>query len=114
MQKNGSAPSSQYVVGENHLAMIVRNTHEDNRVFSSNKGGVGKTSMVYPSRMDVPRLGHCVLAVDLDPAVESDEHLSADESELEKLWPEGNILTPSLVQWIHSSKLARYPILQAD
>lgn len=54
--------------------------------FFNNKGGVGKTSLVYHLAWMYARLGVRVVAVDLDPQA----NLTAaflDEDELEELWP---------------------------
>lgn len=51
----------------------------------NNKGGIGKTTLAYHLAHMLQRLGHRVLAVDLDPQA----NLTAaffDEDELEKLW----------------------------
>jgi cellulose biosynthesis protein BcsQ len=56
--------------------------------FFNNKGGVGKTSLVYHLAWKYADLGYGVIAADLDPQV----NLSAaflDEERLEELWPEG-------------------------
>ncbi len=56
--------------------------------FFNNKGGVGKTSLVYHLAWMFSELGLRVLAVDLDPQA----NLSAmflEESELEGFWPDG-------------------------
>lgn len=55
--------------------------------FFNNKGGVGKTSLVYHTAWMLADLGHRVVAADLDPQA----NLSAaclDEERLEQLWPE--------------------------
>lgn len=55
--------------------------------FFNNKGGVGKTTLVYHVAWMCSDLGHKVLAVDLDPQ----SNLTAmflDEDDLEILWPE--------------------------
>lgn len=55
--------------------------------FFNNKGGVGKTSLVYHLAWRYAQLGVRVVAVDLDPQA----NLTAaflDEDELEQLWPE--------------------------
>lgn len=55
--------------------------------FFNNKGGVGKTTLVYHVAWMCAELGQSVLAVDLDPQ----SNLSSmflDDSRLEKLWPE--------------------------
>lgn len=57
-------------------------------VFFNNKGGVGKTSMVFHLAWMFRDMGHSVLAVDLDPQSNLTS-IFLDESELEKLWPEG-------------------------
>ncbi|MDA8376569.1 MAG: ParA family protein [Planctomycetia bacterium] len=55
--------------------------------FFNNKGGVGKTSMVYHLAWMLRDLGYSVLAVDLDPQSNLTS-IFLEESELEKLWPE--------------------------
>jgi chromosome partitioning protein len=57
--------------------------------FFNNKGGVGKTSMVYHLAWMFRDMGRSVLAVDLDPQSNLTS-IFLDESEVEKLWPEGN------------------------
>ncbi|MBL7648184.1 MAG: ParA family protein [Candidatus Hydrogenedentes bacterium] len=55
--------------------------------FFNNKGGVGKTTLVYHVAHMCAELGHRVLAVDLDPQA----NLTAmflQESVLEQIWPE--------------------------
>jgi cellulose biosynthesis protein BcsQ len=59
--------------------------------FFNNKGGVGKTSMVYHLAWMLRDLGKSVLAVDLDPQSNLTS-VFLDESELELLWPEGKHL----------------------
>lgn len=57
--------------------------------FFNNKGGVGKTSLVYHLAWMLSQTGHRVLACDLDPQA----NLTAaflDEERLERLW-EGNV-----------------------
>jgi cellulose biosynthesis protein BcsQ len=55
--------------------------------FFNNKGGVGKTSLVYHTAWMFAELGHRVLAVDLDP--QSNLSIMAlDEDRLEALWPD--------------------------
>lgn len=56
--------------------------------FFNNKGGVGKTSMVYHLAWMFRDLGHNVLAADLDPQSNLTS-MFLNEDELEKLWPEG-------------------------
>ncbi|MFG2169494.1 ParA family protein [Micromonospora chersina] len=54
----------------------------------NNKGGVGKTTLTYHLAYMLQRLGHRVLAVDLDPQ----SNLTAaflDEDELSEVWQEG-------------------------
>ena len=56
--------------------------------FFNNKGGVGKTSLVYHLTSMYAELGVSVVAADLDPQA----NLSAmflDEERLEELWPDG-------------------------
>jgi chromosome partitioning protein len=55
--------------------------------FFNNKGGVGKTSMVYHLAWMFRDMGHKVLAVDLDPQSNLTS-IFLDEPELEKLWPD--------------------------
>ena len=55
--------------------------------FFNNKGGVGKTSLVYHTAWMFADLGYRVLAVDLDP--QSNLSIMAlDEDRLEALWPD--------------------------
>jgi len=57
--------------------------------FFNNKGGVGKTSLVYHLSWMLSEMGYRVVAVDLD----AQANLTAaflDENELEKLWDDGN------------------------
>lgn len=55
--------------------------------FFNNKGGVGKTSLVYHTAWMFAELGYRVLAVDLDP--QSNLSIMAlDEDRLEALWPD--------------------------
>jgi len=55
--------------------------------FFNNKGGVGKTSLVYHTAWMFAELGYRVLAVDLDP--QSNLSIMAlDEDKLEALWPD--------------------------
>jgi cellulose biosynthesis protein BcsQ len=60
--------------------------------FFNNKGGVGKTSLVYHLAWIFSELGHTVVAVDLD----AQANLTAaylDEDELERLWENGKAPT---------------------
>ena len=62
--------------------------------FFNNKGGVGKTSLVYHLAWMLSDLGHRVLACDLDPQA----NLTAaflDEGRLEKLWDESDAFPES-------------------
>lgn len=57
--------------------------------FFNNKGGVGKTSLVYHSSWMLAELDYRVLTVDLDP--QSNLSIMAlDEERLESLWPDGD------------------------
>ncbi len=57
--------------------------------FFNNKGGVGKTSLVYHTAYMFAELGYRALAVDLDP--QSNLSIMAlDEERLEVLWPDGD------------------------
>jgi cellulose biosynthesis protein BcsQ len=59
--------------------------------FFNNKGGVGKTSLVYHTAWMFAELGYRVLAVDLDP--QSNLSIMAlDEERLEALWPDDDHL----------------------
>ena len=63
--------------------------------FFNNKGGVGKTSLVYHLSWMFTELGHSVIAVDLDPQA----NLSAmfmDESSLQKIWDGDNTIYTGL------------------
>ncbi len=56
--------------------------------FFNNKGGVGKTTLVYHVAHMMAALGVNVLAVDLDPQANLTS-MCMDETELEKIWPFG-------------------------
>jgi chromosome partitioning protein len=53
--------------------------------FFNNKGGVGKTSLVYHIAWMLADLGHRVLAADLDPQANLTSAF-LDEAEVELLW----------------------------
>ncbi|MBN1867846.1 AAA family ATPase [Candidatus Sumerlaeota bacterium] len=55
--------------------------------FFNNKGGVGKTTLVYHVAWMCAELGQCVLAVDFDPQANLTT-MFLDEDALERLWPE--------------------------
>ena len=55
--------------------------------FFNNKGGVGKTSLVYHTAWMFAELGYRVLAVDLDPQSNL-SIMAVDEDRLEQLWPD--------------------------
>ena len=55
--------------------------------FFNNKGGVGKTSLVYHLAWMYARLGVNVLAADLDPQANLTS-MFLDDEKLEPLWPE--------------------------
>lgn len=57
--------------------------------FFNNKGGVGKTSLVYHLAWMYRDLGLRVLAADYDPQANLTS-MFIDEDRLEELWPEGN------------------------
>lgn len=57
--------------------------------FFNNKGGVGKTSLVYHLAWMMADLGHRVLAADLDPQANLTSAF-LDESELERIWTAGH------------------------
>ena len=54
-------------------------------VLFNNKGGVGKTTLVYHLAHMLARLGHRTLAVDLDPQANLTSAFFDDER-LEKIW----------------------------
>jgi cellulose biosynthesis protein BcsQ len=56
--------------------------------FFNNKGGVGKTSLVYHVAWMLSEIGHRVLACDLDPQANLTSAFLSEE-ELEMLWGEG-------------------------
>jgi len=55
--------------------------------FFNNKGGVGKTTLVYHLAWMYADLGACVLAADLDPQANLTSAFM-DEAQLQELWPE--------------------------
>jgi len=55
--------------------------------FFNNKGGVGKTTLVYHISWMMEELGHKVLAADLDPQANLSS-MFLDDERLEELWPE--------------------------
>lgn len=57
--------------------------------FFNNKGGVGKTTLVYHLASMIADRGENVLAVDLDPQANLTS-MFLDEDELEQLWPNGD------------------------
>lgn len=57
--------------------------------FFNNKGGVGKTSLVYHLAWMYADLGVAVVAVDLDPQANLTS-MYLDEPRLEELWPDGD------------------------
>jgi len=56
-------------------------------VFFNNKGGVGKTTLVYHVAWMATELGHRVLAIDLDPQANLTT-MFLPEEKLEAVWPE--------------------------
>lgn len=56
--------------------------------FFNNKGGVGKTSMVYHLAWMLGQMGHSTIAVDLDPQSNLTS-MFLDDTRLEQLWPDG-------------------------
>ena len=56
--------------------------------FFNNKGGVGKTTLVYHLAWMYAELGYSVVAVDLDPQANLTT-VFLDEDRLEQLWPDG-------------------------
>ncbi|MGC0773005.1 MAG: AAA family ATPase [Candidatus Acidiferrum sp.] len=63
----------------------------------NNKGGVGKTTLVYHLAYMLSRLGYPTLAVDLDPQANLTSAFF-DEDELESLWKDGTKTILSCVQ----------------
>ena len=57
--------------------------------FFNNKGGVGKTSLVYHLAWMLRELGHQVIAADLDPQANL-TGMFLDETSLERLWNDGD------------------------
>ena len=57
-------------------------------VFFNNKGGVGKTSLVYHLAWMFADLGVKVVAADMDPQANLTS-MFIDENRLEELWPDG-------------------------
>ncbi len=57
--------------------------------FFNNKGGVGKTSLVYHLAWMFGEIGRHVLAADLDPQANL-TGMFLDEARLERLWRDGN------------------------
>jgi chromosome partitioning protein len=57
--------------------------------FFNNKGGVGKTSLVYHLAWMYAELGLSVLAADLDPQANLTS-MFLDEERMEELWPDGD------------------------
>ncbi|MCY4028987.1 MAG: AAA family ATPase, partial [Acidobacteria bacterium] len=57
--------------------------------FFNNKGGVGKTSLVYHLAWMLREIGHQVIAADLDPQANL-TGMFLDETSLERLWNDGN------------------------
>ena len=57
-------------------------------VFFNNKGGVGKTSLVYHLAWMFADLGVKVVAADMDPQANLTS-MFLDENRLEELWPDG-------------------------
>src|SRR5438034_7517208 len=56
--------------------------------FFNNKGGVGKTTLVYHLAWMFAEMRHNVLAADMDPQSNLTS-MFLDESRLEELWPDG-------------------------
>ena len=57
--------------------------------FFNNKGGVGKTSLVYHLAWMYADMGLSVVAADLDPQANLSS-MFLNEDRLEELWPDGN------------------------
>ena len=57
--------------------------------FFNNKGGVGKTSLVFHLAWMFADFGHRVVAADFDPQANLTS-MFLDEDRLEELWPDGS------------------------
>lgn len=60
--------------------------------FFNNKGGVGKTTLVYHLTWMLADRGERVLAVDLDPQANLTSMFLLEDA-LEDLWPKGELLS---------------------
>jgi cellulose biosynthesis protein BcsQ len=65
--------------------------------FFNNKGGVGKTTLVYHLAWMFADMGHDVIAADLDPQSNLTS-MFLDEDRLEELWPDGK--HPNTIQGV--------------
>src|SRR5271157_961895 len=65
--------------------------------FFNNKGGVGKTTLVYHLAWMFADMGHNVIAADLDPQSNLTS-MFLDEDRLEELWPDGR--HPNTIQGV--------------
>ena len=74
--------------------------------FFNNKGGVGKTSLVYHLAWMLSDMGYRVLACDLGPQA----NLTAaflNEDQLEKLWDEDDASAKTILQCVRPLEQAR-------
>ena len=65
LQRNGNPPL-EFMIEDTYILAVLRKRMKS-IAFFNNKGGVGKTSLVYHLGWMFAELGHRVLAVDLDP-----------------------------------------------
>jgi chromosome partitioning protein len=70
--------------------------------FFNNKGGVGKTSLVYHVAWMMARNGVRVLAADLDPQANLTAHF-LDEEQVEELWPAQSVAQRSYRHTVYGS-----------
>ena len=75
-------------------------------VFFNNKGGVGKTTLVYHLAWMYAELGVSTIAADLDPQANLTS-MFLDDDRLEELWPDGDIRRAS---WKPSPRSSAAPV----
>ena len=86
LQRNGNPPP-EFRVDQHHVLAIREAPAMNTIAFFNNKGGVGKTSLVYHLAWMYADLGLPVIAADLDPQA----NLTAmflEEERMEELWPD--------------------------
>ena len=72
--------------------------------FFNNKGGVGKTSLVYHLSWIFAEIGHCVVAADLDPQANMSA-MFMGEDKLKDIWGSGNTIHTALLPLIKRNDL---------